>query len=554
MCFIQEPGRFSKQIIVRRLILKTRIKKMITNKNRSRISRWLAVIWVAASFTMLSAPEHMAAGPAYPLKIAPGQHYVVDQKGVPFLIQGDSPWYLTEVLNASEVDYYLSNRCAQGYNSILLDITELAIPDGISSNGNLYGQLPFTSQTGIPPYTNLLSWNTRYFTNVDWVIQRAGYYGICVFAYPLYDDYGGVGWYAQMARNPTNSLYSYGQFIGNHYKNFTNLVWIGVGDYDEPGAPSSCLWNYIAAGIASTDPNHIISAQAQRPNPATYYSAFVTYNCSYGSLYPYIESLANYQRTPVLASFAREPYYEYSSELGPTITSLNSRQFAWWAVLSGDMGQFFGNAYQWYFTNGWQSEMFSPASVTIPYLSKLLNTRRWYNFVPDAGHSVVTAGYGTSGTVDYITTARESSGATVVAYIPQDGLTPTVAMTNISGTTANAWWYNPQTGAATAIGSYPTSGTVTFTPPDSNDWALVLDDASLNYPPPGGSSLSIKKVGGTLFQLTTAGPPGQIYTLQSSTNLRSSWQTLGTGTADYSGTVSLQVTGAVPSGYYRSVP
>ena len=283
-------------------------------------------------------------------------------------------------------------------------------------------------------------------------------------------------------------------------------------------------------------------------------AAFVTYNCSYGSLYPYIQSLENHQQIPVRASFAREPYYEYSNELGPTITSLNSRQFAWWAVLSGDTGQFFGNAYQWYFTNGWQSEMFSPASTTIPNLGKLMSTRRWYNFVPDATHTVVVSGYGTSGTVDYITAARESSGATVVAYIPQDGMTPTVAMTNISGTTANAWWYNPRTGVATGIGIYNTTGTCTFTPPDTNDWALVLDDAALNYPPPGVGMLSIKKVGNTLFQLTAAGPPGQIYTLQSSTNLTSSWQTLGNGTADYSGKVSLDVTGAAPAGFYRSLP
>lgn len=511
---------------------------------------------VAGILLLLSAPGWSAAGPAYPLKLVPGQHYVVDQNGTPFLVQGDSPWYLSEVLDSSDVDYYLSNRWAQGYNSIILDIAEEAIPDGLRSNGNLYGELPFTN-TIAGPYTNLLSWNARYFTNVDWVIQRAAYYGICVFAYPMYDDYGGAGWYAQMAGNPPDALFAYGQFIGNHYKNFPNIVWIGAGDYNEPGAPLNCLWNLIAAGITSADTNHLITAQGQRPTPASYYSAFVTYNCSYGSLYPYIESLANYQQTPVLASFAREPYYEYASEFGSTISSLNSRQFAWWAVLSGDMGQFFGNAYQWYFTNGWQNEMFSPASTTIPYLGKMMNTRRWYNFIPDSSHGVVVGGYGSSGTVDYITAARESSGATVVAYIPQDGMAPIVAMTNVSGTTANAWWYNPRTGAATAIGAFGTSGLQTFIPPDTNDWALVLDDASKNYPPPGGSiprntnSLSIQALGGSLFQLTFAGAAGQTFTFQSTTNLTVPWQQLGSGTADYSGAFSLQVVATSSASFYR---
>jgi hypothetical protein len=58
-------------------------------------------------------------------------------------------------------------------------------------------------------------------------------------------------------------------------------------------------------------------------------------------------------------------------------------------------------------------------------------------------------------------------------------------MTSISGTAANAWWYSPSNGAATFIGAYDTVGTQVFTAPDTNDWVLVLDDASQNYPPPG---------------------------------------------------------------------
>jgi len=149
------------------------------------------------------------------------------------------------------------------------------------------------------------------------------------------------------------------------------------------------------------------------------------------------------------------------------------------------MGFFWGNEYQWPFTNGWQGKMFDTASTTIPYLGQLMTNRLWYNFVPDAAHTVVTSGYGASGTIDYITTARESHGYTVVSYFPQDQMTATVAMTNIAGTTANAWWYNPSNGLASFIGAYATTGTQTFTPASTNDWVLVLDAAAQNYLPPG---------------------------------------------------------------------
>src|ERR1700722_9622890 len=48
--------------------------------------------------TLLLPAGLAVAGPAYPLKTIAGKHYVVDQKGTPFFIQGDSPWYLTEAL------------------------------------------------------------------------------------------------------------------------------------------------------------------------------------------------------------------------------------------------------------------------------------------------------------------------------------------------------------------------------------------------------------------------------------------------------------------------
>jgi len=51
-----------------------------------------------------------------------------------------------------------------------------------------------------------------------------------------------------------------------------------------------------------------------------------------------------------------------------------------------------------------------------------------------------------------------------------------------------AWWFNPRTGAASPIGTFPNTGVRTFTPPDAGetlDWVLVLDDESKRYPLPG---------------------------------------------------------------------
>ena len=424
------------------------------------------------------------AGSAYPLQSVPGQHYLIDQNGVPFFIQGDSPWYLTEALVGSDVDYYLSNRWVQGYNSVILDLVAQNKDDGQPYDGNIYGQLPFTGT--IPgPYTNLLSWNLNYFTNVDAVIERAGYYGINVFAYPLYDGYQGTSWYAQMIGNSSNALWTYGNFIGNRYKGFTNLVWVGAGDDDEPNAPNASLWNIVANGILSADTNHLITAQASRPSSALYYGDFITLNSSYGGQFPYMEALQDYQNAPILASFAREPYYENRNVTGTPYTALDCRHFAYWAVLSGDMGHFYGDEFQWPFLPGWQAEMWDAGATSITNVFRLMETRPWWNCVPDSTHVTVTSGYGTYGGANYVACTREATGKTVIAYVPQDVVTLTVDLSKVSGSAINAWWYNPASGQSNPIGVYGTTGTQTFQTPDANDWVLVLDDASQGYGPPG---------------------------------------------------------------------
>jgi hypothetical protein len=61
-------------------------------------------------------------------------------------------------------------------------------------------------------------------------------------------------------------------------------------------------------------------------------------------------------------------------------------------------------------------------------------------------------------------------------------------MNAVAGARVKAWWFNPRTGTATAIGTYANAGEREFTPPDTGemlDWVLVLDDEAKRYPAPG---------------------------------------------------------------------
>jgi hypothetical protein len=62
-------------------------------------------------------------------------------------------------------------------------------------------------------------------------------------------------------------------------------------------------------------------------------------------------------------------------------------------------------------------------------------------------------------------------------------------LSQISGSTAVAWWFDPQTGSTYRIGYFPTRGSQSFKTPDAGDWVLVLDDATRGFFPPGSKRL-----------------------------------------------------------------
>jgi len=121
-------------------------------------------------------------------------------------------------------------------------------------------------------------------------------------------------------------------------------------------------------------------------------------------------------------------------------------------------------------------------------MRNLFAPRRWYDLVPDQAHLVVIDGYGTpaplgtgSVTTDtYLTAARSSDGALVIAYMPTIR-TVSVAMSELSSTAAGRW-YDPTTGEYITVGGSPfaNTGIRQFTPPGKNhdgdqDWVLVLE-------------------------------------------------------------------------------
>ena len=419
---------------------------------------------------VLAATVAYAADP-YPIRLAPDHRHVLDQTGAPFLIHGDTAWSLISALSKEDAEKYLENRRRKGVNSIIVNLIEHKFHGPV----NHYGEGPFTTPG------DFTTPNEKYFAHADWVIQRAAEKGIQVFLAPIYLGYPGLdeGWYKETLANGPEKCRAWGRYVGQRYGKFDNLVWLMGGDRNPDDALAEV--NAVVAGIKESDRRHLFTAHVHGENPPAdqYTAGWLDLNDTYSYEIVHHRLTWDYDRKPPMPFYLIETTYEGEHNASP----VQIRRQAYWAILCGAIGQFFGNMPIWLFDPGWEAAMDGTGSRDMVRLKALFDSRPWYELVPDEKHEVVVDGLGEFNGLDYLTAARTTDGGTVIAYMPSRR-TITVDMTRIAGKTAKAWWFNPRTGKSTAAGEWPTAGKHTFTPADEGDWVLVLDDAGRNLSAP----------------------------------------------------------------------
>jgi hypothetical protein len=139
----------------------------------------------------------------------------------------------------------------------------------------------------------------------------------------------------------------------------------------------------------------------------------------------------------------------------------------------------------------WNEAIDQPGAAQMKFGRLLLESRRFLSRIPDDSFIVVdrvpTSVPG-AGRYQFVGT-RDQAGSFAMVYAPV-GRAFKVRMDVISGEKVKAWWFNPRSGDASAIGEFENTGEREFQPPDRGemlDWVLVLDDASKAFPPPGST-------------------------------------------------------------------
>jgi Putative collagen-binding domain of a collagenase/Protein of unknown function (DUF4038) len=177
-----------------------------------------------------------------------------------------------------------------------------------------------------------------------------------------------------------------------------------------------------------------------------------------------------------------------AKDLG-TSSAYDIRKHAYLDVFAGAFGHTYGCHDIWQFyaphrepVNGphfpWYIAIELPGAMQMKFLRQLMESRPVFDRVPD--QSLIDDAGGNSDRV------QATRGKDYIFVYSAQGRGFKLNPEKISGKEFVAMWYNPKNGEVKDAGKY-SKKMREFVPPTSgygNDWVLIIDDASKNYPKP----------------------------------------------------------------------
>jgi hypothetical protein len=434
-------------------------------------------LWL--SLTLAGTCAWGIAGPAYPVKIGPTGRYLVDQKGVPFLIAGESPQAMMVNVSEADAELFFANRKSHGFNTAWINLICAKYTGGREDGSTFDGLRPFKGDFDFSQP------NEKYFARCDRIIRSAAKYDTLVMLDPAETG----SFLEVMRKNGEAKCRAYGRWLGKRYKGIDNLLWFHGNDYIKHTPENDKVVTAVALGIKEEDDRHLhtieidwegtwaTSLDDERWVPIVGLSGAYTYKPVYLPIFKDYNRKTDH-RVP---TFMVESSYEFEhlggAQLG-TPHQLRIQEYT--SDLCGTTGQLYGNKYTWPFLTGWKEKLDTPGAVQMRFVQSLFEQRRWFELVPDQEHRVVTEGWGKFGDFDFAPAARTPDGQLVMAYLP-DGRAITVNMATLARP-AVARWYDPASGEFQPIAGspFPNSGSRRFQSPGKNadgdgDWVLVLE-------------------------------------------------------------------------------
>src|SRR5579872_4115687 len=152
-----------------------------------------------------------------------GKFFVNPGTGQPVWIQGDSPQALALQVSTEDVETYLTDRQARGYNAVWIILHD----EGDQNNkpNNFQNDPPFEGET-------FSYFGSAYWAHIDDVIRRCGAHGMTVVANVTFVGINEKARYSlhDVLAASDATMTAFGASLGKRYKDYNNIIWLLGGD------------------------------------------------------------------------------------------------------------------------------------------------------------------------------------------------------------------------------------------------------------------------------------------------------------------------------------
>jgi hypothetical protein len=450
-----------------------------------------------------------AASALPPLSVSPdGRQLLAGNE--PFFWLGDTAWEIYR-LNPQELDVYFADRQAKGFN----------VMQGPALHTNSENYLGESNPIATQP-------NEQWFAYIDQIIDTAEAHGMYVV--PVLT--GGTS----ASQFTLESAYDYGYYIGERYRDATNIAaFIVSAEFNYP-QDNVQLWDAIARGVidGSAPRPRLLTCHprwfgvdgGQTSAEALHHMPWMSFNMLQSSLmgnctndpeHLYYLGTHNWrlvaddwQRTPAKPVIDAEATYEQVNPSHPSCeynpprwSAFGVRRRAYWSVFAGAFGHTYGanGVFQfhksddpnpvWAPLDVWDVAVDYPGADDMSCLRRLMESRPLAGRTPR--QSLLLSG-ATELVPRHIQATRGAQRSFAMIYVPQVNKRITIDMRLIAGARHRMWWFDPSACEATLIGEFRRSdynadgGFTIRTPATGQDWVLVIDKASAGFGPPGGEA------------------------------------------------------------------
>jgi hypothetical protein len=466
-------------------------------------------IFLIAAIIVISASQQALAADLPVIEVHSGDRYFQTAEGDPFFWLADTAWSLFR-LTPDELDEYYAVRSDQGF-------TVIQGPVLVTDSPN------YDDETNGDPENP----NEAWFEHIDEIIVRAANHGLYVS--PV------LGWGDIADRFDDDSAYSFGFYVGERYREETNIAaFVLAGEFNYPSS-NVALWTSMAEGLLdgldgaqrliTLHPRWYGGYDGQTTSADFGGADWLSFNMVQSSVqgdctddpahskylgtHNWLLIKNDWQGTPRKPVIDAEPTYEAQDPYHPSCDfnpdfwdDFGCRRRAYWAIFAGAAGHTYGanGVYQFHKEDDpnpvglpedyWEQAVEYSGAEQMGYLRRLIESRPYFKRIGNQKFLVSPADDGH--VKHHIHSTRDKNNNWAMVYVPRSDHTLTVDMDLIKGDQQKAWWFNPSTGNASVIGTfdeddYSSNGTMEFTTPanGSEDWVLVVDNASKGFGPPG---------------------------------------------------------------------